>query len=348
MGPTGDTINVIQIHPTKRCNLRCKHCYSTSGPRYSSELSIESLLSILEDAWRERYNGVGVSGGEPLLYPPLPMLLESARRCGFLTTVTTNGLLIDPRRLDQLTPHLSLLAISVDGSPESHDRMRSMPGAFEKMRRKLEHVRAAKVPFGFIFTLTLENLHELDFVARMAAAEGASLLQVHPLEGVGRAREYSLDPPDELELAYGFLEVARLQTLYRNRLVLQYDVADRVLIESEPCRAFAIPPPDSVPGEDVALSRLVSPLVVQDDGWVVPVQYGFSRAYAIGHISCGSLQDQAARWKSERYLDFLALSRRVWTALRPAPAHLPFTNWYAAITTASADTPGPAPIPAPT
>jgi len=345
MGPTGELVNVVQIHPTRRCNLRCQHCYSVSGPEYSAELPLESLERFLGEAVREGYNAVGLSGGEPLTYRPLARLLESARKLGFYTTVTTNGLLLDVRRLERLAPHLSLLAISVDGVPDSHDRMRGLPGAFERMRANLGTVREAGVPFGFIFTLTLGNLNELEYIAELAAEEGARLLQIHPLEQAGRARDYPLLPPDDLELAYGFLEVARLQQRYRDRLTLQYDVADRTLIEREPCRAFAIPEPESAPDEQVPLASLVSPLVVQDDGWVVPIQHGFSTDYAVGHLDRGPFRDQAARWRRERYTQFLDLSRRVWSEIRAAPPHLPFTNWYAAVTTGSAQGRGLPPLP---
>ncbi len=82
------------------------------------------------------------------------------------------------------------------------------------------------------------------------------------------------------------------------------------------------------------LAALVSPLVVQDDGWIVPVQYGFSRRYAVGRLG-EDFSVQAAEWRRQRYAGFLSLTRRVWDEIGPAPEHLPFTNWYAAVTTRS-------------
>jgi Fe-coproporphyrin III synthase len=337
MGPTGDLVNVIQIHPTRRCNLRCQHCYSTSGPEEDGELPVGAIEAFLIDAVGEGFNAIAMSGGEPFIWRPLPRLLEAARALGLFTSVTTNGLLLDPRRLARLAPHLSLLAISVDGVPESHDRLRAMDGAFTRMRRKLANVRDAGIPFGVIFTLTLHNLDELAWVAAFAVEEGARLLQVHPLERVGRARSYALYPADDLELAYSFVEVARLQEQYRGRLTLQFDAADRTLVEREPCRAFAIPTPDPAMFEAAPLATLVSPLVLQEDGWVVPVQHGFATQFAVAHLDRGGFRAQAARWKRERYPAFLDLSRRVWDEIRDAPAHMPFTNWYGAMTTRSTD-----------
>lgn len=336
MGPTGDIVNVIQIHPTLRCNLRCQHCYSTSGPEHKGELALDVLERFLAAAAGEGYNAIGLSGGEPLTWKPLPRLLASARDLGFATSVTSNGLLLNAQRLAQLAPYLALLAISLDGVPASHNRMRGRSRAFEQMRGKLELVRAAGVPFGFIFTLTRDNLDELAWVVEFACAEGANLLQIHPLEQVGRARDYLLQPPDDLELSFAFLEVARLQQQYRDRLTLQFDVADRQLIAREPCRAFAGPAPAARQAMDSPLAALVSPLVVQEDGWVVPIQHGFGTAHAIAHLDRGPFQAQAARWKRERHAHFVELAQRVWADISEAPEHLPFTNWYAAITTASA------------
>jgi MoaA/NifB/PqqE/SkfB family radical SAM enzyme len=231
---------------------------------------------------------------------------------------------------------VSLLAFSLDGVPKSHDRMRALPGAFERLCARVSEVRAAGLPFGFIFTLTLTNLDELDWIADFASCQGAELLQIHPLERAGRAREYELLPPDDLELSYAFIEVARLSKLYRDRLRIQFDVADRLLIERQPWRAFADTEVDNAALEGLPLAQIVSPLVVQDDGWIVPIQHGFSTEHAIARLSEGPFRAQAARWKRERADHFFAVCRRVWSEIRNAPEHLPFTNWYAAVTTGSA------------
>jgi MoaA/NifB/PqqE/SkfB family radical SAM enzyme len=334
MGPTGDAIKVVQIHPTLRCNLRCQHCYSTSGPELTGGLAAETLEALLPAIAGEGFNAVSVSGGEPLMYEPLPRLLQSASALGLVTSVTTNGLLLTARRLAALAPHLGLLAISVDGEPDSHNRLRALPTAFAKMAAKLDIVRKAGIPFGVIFTLTRHNLSELAWVAEFAAGEGAQLLQVHPMESVGRARDYELTPPDDLELAYAFLEVARLQDKHRGQLRLQFDAADRTQVAGDPGRAYAVPAEVPAIVARTPLAELVSPLIVQDDGWIVPIQYGFSRRYAIARLG-DDFREQAAQWRRRRYADFLRLTRRVWDEIGQAPAHLPFTNWYAAVTTAS-------------
>ncbi|MGZ8335557.1 MAG: radical SAM protein [Allosphingosinicella sp.] len=335
MGPTAGGAAVVQIHPTLRCNLACAHCYSTSSPQRREALDAGVLEQFLAEARAEGYDAVGFSGGEPLVYRPLPRLLQTARGLGLKVTVTTNGLLLDDARLGAIAPHLSLLAISLDGAPASHDRMRGRVGAFEQMQRRLGQVRAAGVPFGFIFTLTLANLHELGWAAEFAAAEGAALLQVHPLESAGRAIETRLEPPDELELSYAFLEVARLQKQYGERLAIQYDVLDRAAVRCDPGKAFAVAAPAAAELASAPLAHWLSSIVIQADGWIVPLQYGFSTDFAIGRVGAGDFRRQASGWLRDRYGPFLALARDVWDVMAESPAHLPFANWYARMSEAS-------------
>lgn len=341
LGPTAGAAALVQIHPTLNCNLACAHCYSTSSPQRREALDADRLERFLGEARAAGYEAVGFSGGEPLVYTPLPRILAAAHCLGLVTSVTTNGLLLDERRLGAIAPSLSLLAISLDGTPDSHDRMRGRAGAFESMRRRLGLVRAAGIPFGFIFTLTWSNLGELAWAADFAAAEGASLLQVHPLESAGRAAETGLRPPDNLELSYAFLEVARLQKQHGRRLDIQYDVLDRRAVRCDPGRAFAVAAPAPAELADggalagAPFASRLAPIVVQADGWIVPLQYGFSPRFAIARLDAGDFGEQAARWLQHGYAEFLALARDVWDEMEDAPAHLPFSNWYARISGAS-------------
>ena len=333
MGPTGE-FRVLQVHPTRRCNLECAHCYSRSGPRERETLAAPLLAHAIADAAELGFNVLGVSGGEPLLYAPLSELLHVARAHGLLTTVTSNGTLLYGRHLDTLVGLTDLLAISLDGVPASHDRMRAAPGAFARMERNLAQVRAAGIPFGFIFTLTLYNVHELDWVARFAAEQGASLLQIHPLELAGRARDLLAgERPDAREASVAYLEACRIQRAFADRLRVQLDFLDREIVAAEPWRVLACER-DEAP--DARFSSVVSPLIVEADRTVVPLQYGFSRRFALGRLGDARLCDLAPRWLAERAAEFRTLCQRAHAATcddRLAP----FSNWYERISAAATD-----------
>jgi MoaA/NifB/PqqE/SkfB family radical SAM enzyme len=291
----------------------------------AEQIRIEVLHRVLADAAVLGYRVATISGGEPLAYNALPQLLRSAHGHGLVTTVTTNGMLLDERRLGWLERDLDLLAISLDGVPESHNTMRASDRAFETMHARLPALRASGIPFGFIFTLTYHNVDELDWVAQFAAAEGARLLQIHPLEAVGRAVA-TLDGsvPDPQENAYALLEAVRIRELYADRIQVQLDLATRPALVNHPEKVFACA--DGVCG-DSSVADLLSPIVLEASGMVVPMEFGFPRAWALGSVHNEPLRDLATAWIATRYTAFRALCRQVHESLTSQP-ETSIVNWY--------------------
>lgn len=320
----GTRTRILQVHPTRRCNLECLHCYSSSGPGERDELSLSLLAGALDDASGEGYTVAGFSGGEPLLYRPLAELLRHAKGAGLVTTVTSNGTLFTRDRLALLQGALDLLAISLDGEPASHIRMRADTRAFSRLKDGLRVVRESGIPFGFIFTLTQYNLHELAWVADFAAEQGAALLQVHPLERVGRAiRRLPDEQPDSNEAAHAYLECVRIQEAHRARLLVQLDFFDREALSAESAPIVA----GRSQGPQVPFSAVVSPLVIEPDGWVVPIRFGFDRALALGCLHERRLSELIHLWRDRSLAAFQARCRRVFSEIS-TPTDLPFFNWY--------------------
>ncbi|RVX42723.1 MoaA/NifB/PqqE/SkfB family radical SAM enzyme [Nonomuraea polychroma] len=316
MGPTGERA-IFQVHPTRRCNLRCLHCYSQSGPDVGAVLGLDVLAEAVADAAALGYDVLGVSGGEPMLYQHLIELLGVGKALGMRTTVTSNGWLLTERRLAELSGLVDILAVSLDGAPESHVRMRGDPRAFERLDRRMPAVRDSGITFGLITTLTLHNVHELAFVVDYAVAHGAGLVQVHPLESAGAAVvNLAGSVPDEREASFAFLEAARLSAAYG--LPIQVDLTRRADLMRHPEHFLAAPPP---PG--ASLGSWLTPLVLETDGTTVPVTYGFSRVYALGNVNDRPLRDLAVRWDPD---PFRQLCRDVHARL--ATGSQRYVNWY--------------------
>jgi len=321
MSLTSDPI--LQIHPTRRCNLRCLHCYSASGPEERDLLPPSTFERAISDARSEGFRVASFSGGEPTLYKALPQLLRHAHDCGMHTTVTSNGMLLNAARLQQLAGATDVLAISLDGIPESHNRMRGSNRAFDTMLECLPNVRASKIPFGFIFTLTQHNLHEAAWAAQFACQQGASLFQIHPLEQVGRAAHLLPGSrPDDLESAYAYLEVERIRQQYHGRMIIQFDLIHSTILRDNPDRFF-----DEREAMTRPLSELVSPLVIEADGRVTPFAYGFPSRYALGSLAQATLPQLSAAWRTTGYRDLQRLCRTTFDdAIQQR--ELPILNWW--------------------
>ncbi len=318
---TGPDVRILQIHPTRLCNLRCLHCYSSSGPQERGELGASPLFQAVRDAARLGYNVLSVSGGEPLLYSQLAPLCREARRHKMITTLVTNGTVITPRKVDELRGLVDMMAISLDGMPERHNRIRGSQRAFQQMADGLELVRQSRIPFAFVFTLTQENLHDLKWAANFAVAQGALMLQVHPLEQFGRAcsdlRGQTL-PARQMGAAWMMVEY--LRELHRDKLMIHLDSLSRYQL------------PDA-PGD---FEGMVSPLVIEDDGTVAPLRYGFPRAFAFGSLHTGTLAEMASDWKRRHASAFRDLYRETLRKVRESDRM--FVNLYEMMAEEAAET----------
>jgi MoaA/NifB/PqqE/SkfB family radical SAM enzyme len=290
----------------------------------------EIVWEAISAAAADGYDVVGFSGGEPLLYEPLGELLAATRKLGVRVSVTTNGMLLDERRVGWLRDAgICLVAISLDGEPESHNRMRGSARAFESMQERLPLLREAGIAFGFIFTLTQFNCNELEWVADFARAQGAKLLQVHALEVVGRAAESLGDAaPDDHEVAVAFVEATRLQAEAGDRIVIHFDLLDRDFLAENPATFFATPRPADAASRPFA--DAISPLILEADGTLVPLGYGFPRAFALGNLRDAAWSELIGDWRATREEEFRRICQEIWEESRE-PAEWPFINWYSEV-----------------
>ncbi|GAB4531551.1 MAG: hypothetical protein Tsb0014_15220 [Pleurocapsa sp.] len=325
----------LQIHPTRRCNLQCLHCYSASSPHETEELSSELLTQVITDASREGYQRVSFSGGEPTLYQPLGDLLRHARQLNMRTSLVSNGMLLNERVIEKLGDAIDVLAISLDGMPKFHNAMRGNSQAFQIMQGRLEGIRQAGIPFGFLFTLTHQNFRHLDWVASFALEQGAALLQIHPLEEAGRAQENlaGVAPSNDIG-AYAYLKAMKLQETLGEKLYIHIDLVHQEVLRSHRDRFLAGEISHNL--RDSSLANLVSPLIVEADGMVVPLQYGFGRKYALGNLHEASLAELARKWYGENYADFRELCRNVYRQVT-IPQEFPVVNWYEAMMSCAVD-----------
>jgi len=319
--PVGLGQRIVQIHPTLACNLRCTHCYSSSGPAMRGAIDLGRLRDAVDDCAALGYATIAVSGGEPLAYPALAELLAHARGRGLRTLVTTNGTLLDAARMQQLQGLVDVLAISVDGPPEIHNEIRASSNAFERTLRGIDVAASSGQRFGIIHALTPRTWEHLPWLGEFAVEHGASLLQIHPLEQTGRAAaEMAGDVIDDDLLAKVWLIVTAMRATY-DSLDIQLDVFDRE--EIEPRMLYATP---DAPRDDERAADLLGLLIIEADGSVVPISYGMSHEYAVCNINERRIADAWPAYRTSGYRAFRELCADVWQEL-PA-CGLPFFNWH--------------------
>jgi Fe-coproporphyrin III synthase len=170
---SADKRPVVVWNATRRCNLRCVHCYSSSrNIPYGNELSTEEGKRLIADLAAFGSPVILFSGGEPLIRKDLPELARFAVDKGMRVVISTNGTLMT-KKLAAVFKEigLSYIGISLDGIGATHDRFRGVQGAFERALKGIRISRDADIKVGIRFTINKRNAADIPAVFDLIEAE---------------------------------------------------------------------------------------------------------------------------------------------------------------------------------
>lgn len=181
-----ENIRQIALQVTQQCNFRCSYCVYCSGDfesqrdHSSKRMPLETALAAVDffaaRCGNQEMPAIAFYGGEPLLeFPLIQKVVEYAEKKLYgkrLTfAVTTNASLLTPEIAEFFTKHNFRTTISLDGTPETHDRSRRFAstgeGSFDIIRQNLETVTQRFPDFMFSFNTVIDpryscdSLHEL-------------------------------------------------------------------------------------------------------------------------------------------------------------------------------------------
>jgi len=150
---------VVVWNVTRRCNLKCVHCYSRSEDRsYGGELSFEEGVRLLDDLAEFGSPVILFSGGEPIIRPDILDLIRHAVGRAMRAVVSTNGTLISEAIAEKLKEiGLSYVGISLDGLEEVHDAFRGTRGAFARAMAAIRNCQQVGLKVGLRFTINKRN-----------------------------------------------------------------------------------------------------------------------------------------------------------------------------------------------
>ena len=315
---------IIDLHPTRLCNLACLHCYSDSDSRQKATLDPDVLCGTLALLRIEGYAVVSLSGGEPLAYPRLGEIVERSQELGFRVTMVTNGLLAT-ERMDPILTRLDSIAISFDGLAASHNAIRGRPDAFKRACVALERLAATGRPVAAAISLTREAIPELPDLADHLVKLGARALQIRPVARAGRARELASNT---------FYSAGDCARLYLVTLALQQELPSEVRVHCDLAPAHGLwQQREAYSGlldhyethpEDRSLSSLVNPLVITETGRLKPIAYDFD-----GHFDVATLDDLSPpRLISYKRTRLPSLQALVHNALMGLKGRYELVDWF--------------------
>lgn len=209
----------LQWQITERCNQRCAHCYQEApsaeeapSTRWAGIVAqFKELLDSIEPGARGQ---VTVSGGEPLLHSDAFDLLEAlaAEKPRLSFALLTNGSLIGgaaARWLRRLGPRY--VQVSVEGSEETHDRVRGA-GSYQLAVQAIERLVREGVNTLVSFTAHRANYREFPAVAELGGRLGVARVWADRLIPLGRGAALEPLSREETREFFGLMHAARRRT----------------------------------------------------------------------------------------------------------------------------------------
>ena len=160
---SADKKPVVVWNMTRRCNLKCIHCYAHAKDRaFENELTNAESKEMIDDLAAFGVPVLLFSGGEPLMHPDLVELAGYAVKKGMRAVISTNGTLITSDKAQQLKDiGLSYVGISLDGMEAVHDRFRAVKDSFKMAMEGIRNTQAAGIKVGLRFTINRHNVGEI-------------------------------------------------------------------------------------------------------------------------------------------------------------------------------------------
>ncbi len=179
---------VVVWNMTRRCNLKCVHCYAQAKDiEFENELSTEEGKALIDDLAQFGSPVILFSGGEPTLRKDLPELAAYARKKGMRAVISTNGTLIDRNLAKKLKDvGLSYVGVSLDGIRETNDRFRGMKGAFDAALKGLHNCQEEGIKVGLRFTINKQNVRDIPAIFDLLEEEKIPRICFYHLVYAGR------------------------------------------------------------------------------------------------------------------------------------------------------------------
>ena len=168
---------IIVLMPHSRCNCRCVMCDIWKANNNKKEISVEELSKHVSTFRSLGLREIVLSGGEALMHSNLWMLCDLLKREGIKVTLLSTGLLLE-KHAEAITEYIDNAIISIDGSQAVHDRIRNIPGGYEKIKSGIQALKKIKPGFKITARCVLQRFNFHDFIDIVRSAQDLRFGQI--------------------------------------------------------------------------------------------------------------------------------------------------------------------------
>lgn len=178
---------------TRRCNLHCVHCRSSSqlAMEEHPDLPLDAAKRILDEI-RAYANPVMVlSGGEPLLRPDVFEIASHGTALGLRMCLATNGSLVTAEICRRIKDSgIQMVSLSLDGATaEVHDDFRNQPGAFAGVMNAIGLFNEHGIDFLINSSFTKRNKEQAPQLYQLVNSLGATAWYLFMIVPTGRGED---------------------------------------------------------------------------------------------------------------------------------------------------------------
>jgi MoaA/NifB/PqqE/SkfB family radical SAM enzyme len=140
----------VFIHVNSTCNLKCYFCdvgigdedsmfFQNVKGKQQGDMPIEKFKALIDEVKAFRPL-VSLPATEPLFYPHIVEAVKYITEAGLHSVIATNGTLLEKHAADLIAAGLTKPVISLDGPPAVHDKIRGIPGTFDRVMAGVERL----------------------------------------------------------------------------------------------------------------------------------------------------------------------------------------------------------------
>ncbi len=196
------------------CNFRCRYCHAAHLLRGGPEHEVIPPQTVFDLVRNRRgwIDGVVVSGGEPLLHPTLPNLIQALKDLGVGVKLDTNG--SSPDKLAALIDEglIDFVAMDVKAplTPEKYGEIAGVDVDVSAIRRSIDVLLQGRIDYEFRTTVCPVFTDADDVRGIAEAARGAKRLVLQQFRPQNLLDESLLDvKPYPIETLREFADIAR-------------------------------------------------------------------------------------------------------------------------------------------
>ncbi len=178
---------------TRRCNLRCVHCRSSSTLEVDEhpDFSFAEAKRIIDDIASYASPVLVLSGGEPLLREDVFDIAKYGGSKGLRMCIATNGTLVTEEICHKMKEaEIKMVSLSLDGAnAQTHDDFRNQPGAFAGTMNAISLFNKHKIPFLVNSSFTIRNRKEIPEIYKLVKSLGATAWYMFMIVPTGRGED---------------------------------------------------------------------------------------------------------------------------------------------------------------